>query len=152
MGFRGKRGLSRFFASKRAEESMLYELLIALVFVGVLALFYFNFINNLVNNSVYERNYYARDTALTASVMYAAPGDVSYTYGIKPLNEYDFLMTLGDSTIVIKDESDQDAKYSYPEDAQFKNPELAFNTKNIERILFTKSKHSLEIKEQQVNK
>lgn len=152
MGFRRKRGLSRLFASKKSEESKLYEVLIALVFVGVLALFYFKFINNLVNNSLYERNYYARDTALMTSVMYAAPGDVSYLYSIYPLNEYDFFMTVGDSTTIIKDESDQDAKYIYPEDSQFKNPELAFSTKNIQRILFTKSKLSVELKEQLVNK
>ncbi len=152
MGFCGKRGLSRFFASKKAEESMLYELLIALVFVGVLALFYFNFINSLVNNSLYERNYYARDSALMTSVMYASPGDVSYTYGISPLNEYDFFMTLNDSTTVIKDASHQDVEYIYPDDAKFKNPKLAFSTKNIENILFDKSKRSLEVKEQQVNK
>ena len=113
---------------------MLYDVLITLVLVGVLALFFLAYINSVVNNSLFERNYYVRDSAMMASVMYAAPGDVSYTYGIKPLNEFDFFMTLNDSTTVIKDASYQDVEYVYPDDVKFKNPKLAFSTLNIQNI------------------
>ena len=58
-----------------------------------------------LNGKTYEKNYFARDIALAVDAVYAAPGDVEYTYSMKR-PEYKFVIELKNSKVFVKEKID----------------------------------------------
>lgn len=57
--------------------------MIALIIAAVVAGSFIQKIVSDINGETFEKNYIARDIALTIDVVYAAPGDVEFTYSLK---------------------------------------------------------------------
>ncbi|MBI2141357.1 hypothetical protein HYU16_02940 [Candidatus Woesearchaeota archaeon] len=53
-----------------------------------------------IKGKTLEKNYIARDIALALDAVYAAPGDVEYTYSLK---KYKFVVEIKDSKVFVKD-------------------------------------------------
>ena len=68
--FKGKKGISDeiFFN--------VFEIILAIIVIVSLL----NFINDVSEQTIFEKDYLARDMALLINTLYTAPGDVSYTY------------------------------------------------------------------------
>ncbi len=68
--FNNKKGIS---------DEMFFNIFeIVLAFIVILSLF--NFVTGVVKQTIFEKNYLARDASALVNTIYAAPGDLEYTY------------------------------------------------------------------------
>ena len=64
-------------------------------------------IKGLIEGKTFEKNYLARDIALTLDSIYAAPGDVKFNYD---MGELEFIVILGTQNPDVEDDRDEKAK------------------------------------------
>ncbi len=79
-----------------------FELVLALV----VALALFQFINNVVKSTEFEKNYLARDLSLMVNTVYSSPGDVSYTYG-ENLGGNSFSIKLEPNSVIVREKDSE---------------------------------------------
>ena len=64
---------------KGISDEMFFNIFeIVLAFIVILSLF--NFVSGVVKQTIFEKNYLARDASALVNTIYAAPGDLEYTY------------------------------------------------------------------------
>ncbi len=95
--------LKRGFGKKGEEQSTLQVgfILIGLILAGIVVLGSLQKTVDDVNGTTLEKNYIARDIALTLDAVYAAPGDIEYTYSMK---NYKFVVEIKNSKVFVKKE------------------------------------------------
>ena len=72
-----KRG---FFHNKKGLEHETFFTMFDVVLAVVVFLALMDYVVDVQKQTIFERNYIARDTAILINTLSAAPGDVSYTY------------------------------------------------------------------------
>ncbi|MBI2655904.1 hypothetical protein HYX06_05790 [Candidatus Woesearchaeota archaeon] len=70
----------RMFKGKKGISDEVFFNMFELVLAGIVIFSLYNFINDVSKQTIFEKNYLARDMALLINTLYTAPGDVSYTY------------------------------------------------------------------------
>ena len=83
MGY--KRG-AKFLDSKKGMDIELWFNVFELVIVFSVGLVLLDTINSEVKGTAFEKNYFARDSALLINTIYASPGDINYNYPEKTGN------------------------------------------------------------------
>lgn len=83
MGY--KRG-AKFLDSKKGMDIELWFNVFELVIVFVAGLVLLETVNSEVKGTAFEKNYFARDSALLINTIYASPGDIEYNYPDKTGN------------------------------------------------------------------
>ena len=75
-----KKGSRLIFNNKNGiNQELFFNIFeVVLAFIVILSLFYF--INDVVKQTIFEKNYLARDLAILVNTIYSAPGDVNYDY------------------------------------------------------------------------
>lgn len=123
---------------------------IVLAFIVILALF--NFVNGIVKQTIFEKNYLARDLAILTNTVYAAPGEVIYNYN-ENAKEFEFSFDFKPNNIEIKENYGEEQKelaapivYPFAED---KTVPLSYkiidNDKGSVKIQFIKSKDGIDV-------
>jgi len=142
-----KRGIKLFFNRKGISHDLFFNVFeLILAFIVVLAIF--QFITDVVEQTIFEKNYLARDLSLLVNTLYAAPGEVSYNYG-EDLNS--FILNFEESKLSVfeKDEKEEDVITFY---LFAENEELPFIHKKINEgaekidIGFFKSDGTIKVK------
>lgn len=90
--FRGKKG----DVTSEISFVMLQIVVASIVIVALLA-----HVVSIAKDTALEKNYFARDIALTTTTIYAAPGDVEYNYQLSALNKYDYVVIVANSSVGI---------------------------------------------------
>jgi len=145
-----KRGFSRQTLGKKGAEHELYYIIMELLIVVLIAVLMFGFVKNLGTNTFFEKLYMSRDLALVVNTIYAAPGDVQYTYSNDKVNmiKFYFRFNLQKATIDEKEinkEPSSTANYYYYGDVyDEKNPLSNYLIKPKE-IKFIKTDNLLKI-------
>jgi len=122
----------------------IFELVLA--FIVILALF--NFVNGVVKQTIFEKDYLARDLALLVSTLYAAPGQVTYSYN-ENSKDSSFVSAFMQNKVEVyeKGEAEQ-SRISYPF-AENKNIMFRYNSlendKGAVSIEFHKSDNSISV-------
>lgn len=75
-----KRGIRWIFHGKKGVTHDLFFNLFEFLLFGFVILALLFFIRDVSNQTIFEKNYLARDLATVSNAVYAAPGDVVYTY------------------------------------------------------------------------
>ncbi len=75
-----KRGKAHIFNCKRGVSYDVFFNVFEFVLAFIVALALFNFVNDVIEQSIFEKNYLARDLALITNTLYASPGEVVYIY------------------------------------------------------------------------
>jgi len=75
-----KRGI-RYINNRKGLTHEIFFYVFGLVLAAIVALALFNFAKEVVEQTIFEKNYLARDIAILVNTLYAAPGDILYTYG-----------------------------------------------------------------------
>jgi len=104
----------------------------------------FTFINDVAEQTIFEKNFLVRDISLVINTLYAAPGEVSYNY-IEDTGEFTLEFTKNKITIYKeKEKSNTNIFYLFSE-----NKNKPFNHKILNpkkaKISFVKSENSLDI-------
>jgi len=94
-GFKCKRGMTHesFF-------NIFDILMVATVIVAILL-----FINDVVQQTIFEKNYMARDMSILINTLYAAPGEVVYNYNE---NVQGFIFDIADNNVNVYRKQDKD--------------------------------------------
>jgi hypothetical protein len=100
--------LKRGFGKKGAEETTTQVgfILIGLILAGIVVLGSLRKTVDDVNGTTLEKNYIARDIALALDAVYAAPGDIEYTYSMK---NYKFVVEIKGSRVFVKKLDEEDS-------------------------------------------
>ena len=83
MGY--KRG-AKFLNSKKGMDIDLWFNVFELVIVFLAGLILLDTVNSEAKGTTFEKNYFARDSALLINTIYASPGDIEYNYPDKTDN------------------------------------------------------------------
>ena len=88
---------------KRGQEAVtvkLWFVIIGLILAGVVSLSFVAKTVQTIKGTTLEKNFIARDIALALDAVYAAPGDVEYTYSMK---NYKFVVEIRNSKVFVKE-------------------------------------------------
>lgn len=93
--------LRRRIGKRGAEPTttQLWFIVIALVLAGAVSLSFLKKTVDDITGVTYEKNYIARDIALLSDAVYAAPGNVEYSYSLR---NYKFDVEIKDSKVFVK--------------------------------------------------
>lgn len=122
---------------------------IVLAFIVILALF--NFVNDIVKQTIFEKNYLARDLAVLTNTIYAAPGELIYNYN-ENVKEFEFSFGFKPNNIEIyeniKKQKELAAIVTYPFAEDKTIPfgyKIIYNDKGSVKIQFIKSKEGIDV-------
>lgn len=89
----------RFKGKKGDVNSEIYFVILQLVVVSLVTVGLLAYVISIVTDSALEKNFFARDLALTTTTVYAAPGDVEYNFPLTDLKKYDYVVKVADSSV-----------------------------------------------------
>lgn len=87
-------------AGKRGQSTLLYFKIIGIVLAAGVFILLIKFLADTLSDTLLEKNYRARDIALLITTIYAAPGQLNYTYDTGG----NFEIGIGDGAIVVGDD------------------------------------------------
>ena len=132
-------------------QSDMYFIVTELILLMMIAFAINNYITGIANNTMFERNFYARDLALLTHTVYAAPGDLTYNYNGK-ISQYNFTVEMADGKVkVARQGSTYYSAYHYAEDLNFKQPPK-ISRKKVDWLTFRKTGDTIEVLEQLATK
>jgi hypothetical protein len=106
-----KRGL---FTSRRADSTHQLIFIIAEgIFFGLFAFLMFSYVNNLAKDPTFQKNFLARDIALTLDTAYASPSDLFYIYPYSPTNFSSYTLRLADEKVELGEKGTGKRSISY---------------------------------------
>lgn len=140
-----KRGKAFVFNGKKGITHDLFFNVFGLLLAFIVALALFNFVNDIIKQSIFEKNYLARDLALVVNTLYAAPGEVVYIYG-EDTDKFiiDFTGNIEEDynkvSVYLEEESNRNIFYLFAEDKNmpFQYKILSSGEEELE-IIFHKS-------------
>lgn len=95
-----KRG---FFCNKRAVINEAYHILIQ-IFIAISAFWIMqSFIDSVVEDTLFEKEYLSNDLALITEAIYSSPGDIYYEYDNPKANLYTFNFNFREQSVSIKE-------------------------------------------------
>ena len=89
----GKRG-------QEANTVQMWFIVIGLILAGLVSCSSIQKTYSDLKGTTYEKNYFARELALALDAVYAAPGNVEYTYSLR---DYKFVIEIKNSRIYVKE-------------------------------------------------
>lgn len=118
--------------NKRGDEEKLWNIFNQFAILVGIGLLVFAFVYQKADNTVYWKNYFARDNALVVDSLEASPGKIGFVY-YTPRREKDFLVSLKSSEIIVYDFPKQErgvyANYPFANDANIKITESETSSK-----------------------
>ncbi len=117
-----------------------YFVMFELILVAIIVLGMVLLAKGVAEGKELEKQYLARDIALVMTTIYAAPGDISYTYYLEK-KEFDIKISQGQVTI--SEDGLKPLSYPYAEDTMMQNPD--FSAKKPSKITITKKEKKITI-------
>ena len=142
-----KRG-AKFLNSKKGMDIELWFNVFELVIVFVVGLVLLETVNSEVKGTTFEKNYFARDSALLINTIYASPGDIVYNYPDKADN---FIFDFRQNKVGVYEQHEQVenkiVEYPFAEDITytlFYNKLLPKNSQE-NKIVYSKDKNIIKV-------
>lgn len=140
---RKKRGVNIFKYKNGISHDLffnVFELILAVIVIIAL----FKFVNDVAEQTIFAKNYFARDMALLVNALYAAPGDVDYIYNESTSK---FMFDFNSNRVVVYEEGDSEDNrnilYFYAENENIPFQDAALSHEDGKRIKFSKSRTNL---------
>ncbi len=98
---------------KKGEGSLNIEvlfLLFGIIMAGFVMMFFLADIRENIELKTLQRNFIARDLALTINAIYASPGEITYNYSFPT----EFVVDVENRVVGVRSEDDQVARARYP--------------------------------------
>ena len=145
MIYKKKRTIS-IFNDKRGIAHELFFNIFELVLAAIVLLALLYFINDVAAQTIFEKNYMARDLAALTNKIYAAPGEVTYNYNE---NVQDFKFDFVGNKIEVSGVQDKDSTNVFYLFAKNTNMPMADKTLEYKKenihIKFSKSSDAISV-------
>lgn len=142
-----KRGCFRY---KKAQADVNEEVLFFLgeiFLIGVTLLILLAWVNSIRDNTLFEKNYLARDTALLIDSIYSAPGNVNFVYSFDTVELSKFKFGFRQQRAnVVEEQGEQIIKFPYADDLISFSPLNLINI-NAEELTFIKTGNEFRVGE-----
>ena len=138
----------KFLNSKKGMDIELWFNVFELVIVFVVGLVLLETVNSEVKGTTFEKNYFARDSALLINTIYASPGDIEYNYPDKTDN---FIFDFRQNKVGVYEQHEQVeggiVEYPFAEDLnyQFFYAKLSPKSSQENKIIYSKNKNILKV-------
>ncbi len=140
---RKKRG-SKIFNNKKGISHDLFFNVFELILAAIVIIALFEFVNDVAEQTIFAKNYFARDMSLLVNALYAAPGDVSYIYNEDTSK---FIFDFNSNRAVVYEEGDSEDNrnilYFYAENENQPFQDTTLSHEEGKKIKFSKSGASL---------
>jgi len=130
-----------FLLGKKGQEAEheVIQTVIEAIMLAVFVYILFTFVSDIRGNTIFEKNYFARDLAMMVNTVYASPQDLVYVY---PDNTSRFYITIKDNKVRIHESAleaeEIDKIYWYADENQTRlDIEESFD--NIDNLEFIKT-------------
>jgi len=137
------------FNCKKGMTHELFFNVFELVLASIVLLALLFFVNGIVKQTIFEKNYLARDLAGLINTVYAAPGELTYRYNE---NAAGFTFDFGSGKVDVRSESKDPENVFYP---FAKNDRISFQYKTLSyakdsvKIEISKSPESVSVDKQE---
>ena len=133
-----KRG--RLFNDKSGISHDLFFNVFELILAAIVIIALFKFVNDVAEQTIFAKNYFARDMSLLVNALYAAPGEVSYIYNEDTSN---FIFDFNSNKLTVYEEGDTEENrnilYFYAENENIPFQDTALSHEEGKKIKFSKS-------------
>ena len=135
---RKKRGVN-LFNNKDGISHDLFFNVFELILAAIVIIALFQFVNDVAEQTIFAKNYFARDMALLVNALYAAPGEVDYTYNEDTSN---FIFDFNSNRLTVYEEGDSEDNrnilYFYAENKNIPIQDTTLILEEGKRIRFSK--------------
>lgn len=119
-----------------------------MILIAIIAVVFFSFVKDIRENTILEKNYIARDVALTLDTVYAAPGEISAVYPSDELKESvnmkKYIVEIKENLVRVREPEEQVAKiYWFADNGQ---TEIDFASGKKPQIVITKQGNAMDIR------
>ena len=134
-----KRG-AKLFNNKSGISHDLFFNVFELILAAIVIIALFKFVNDVAEQTIFAKNYFARDMALLVNALYAAPGEVSYIYN-EDTSKFRFAFNSNKLTVYEEGDSEDNRNiiYFYAENENTPFPDITVINEDGKRIRFSKS-------------
>src|SRR3989338_359714 len=131
----------RIFNNKNAISHDLFFNVFELILATIVIIALFKFVNDVAEQTIFAKNYFARDMSLLVNALYAAPGKVTtYTYDEDTSG---FIFDFKDNRLTVYEDGDsvdnRNIFYLYAENKNFPFHDATLTPSEGEKIKFSKS-------------
>ena len=131
----------RLFNNKNAISHDLFFNVFELIMATIVIIALFKFVNDVAEQTIFAKNYFARDMSLLVNALYAAPGKVTtYTYDEDTSG---FIFDFKDNRLTVYEDGDsvdnRNIFYLYAENKNFPFHDATLTPSEGEKIKFSKS-------------
>ena len=134
-----KRG-ARLFNNKHGISHDLFFNVFELILAAIVIIALFKFVNDVAEQTIFAKNYFARDMSLLVNALYAAPGDVDYIYNESTSK---FIFDFNSNRVTVYEEGDSEDNrnilYFYEENKNIPIQDTTLILEEGKRIRFSKS-------------
>lgn len=137
---------SKFFKSKKGMDIDLWFNIFELIVVFLVSFVLLDFVNGEASGITFEKNYFARDSALLINTIYSSPGDIQYFYPEKT-NELVFDFNKNKISVYEPREVIEGGAvdYIFAEDKNYELNYKVIQPKQGAELTYTKRSNNLEI-------
>lgn len=100
----------RGFLNNKATTYLIWFVLIEIILISMISIGFWRFLASVKDDNIFEKNYLARDIALTATAINSAPGDIKYTYN---LNAPSFDLQFEKNMVIVSEPVGHEANYHF---------------------------------------
>ena len=97
-----KKRVLAILRNKKAISHEVFLNVFEIVLAAIVIITLLNFVQSVVNNTIFEKNYLSRDLATLTNTIYSAPGDVNYNYQEKT-GKFSFTFDFSPSKIKVSE-------------------------------------------------
>ena len=136
---RKKRG-NRIFNNKSGFSHDLFFNVFELILAAIVIIALFKFVHDVAEQTIFAKNYFARDMSLLVNALYAAPGEVSYIYD-EDTSKFIFDFKLNRLTVYKEGDKEDNRNifYLYAENENFPFQDTTLKHEEGKKIKFSKS-------------
>ncbi|MBI2658667.1 hypothetical protein HYX05_01010 [Candidatus Woesearchaeota archaeon] len=138
----------KFLTSKKAMDIELWFNVFELVIVFSAGLVLLDTVNSEARGTAFEKNYFARDSALLINTIYASPGNIEYYY---PNQTAGFIFDFKQNKVSVYEQHELVeggvVKYPFAEDATYTFFYTKLSPRNLQehKIVYSKNKDSINV-------
>jgi len=136
----GKKRGTKFFNNKKGISHDLFFNVFELILAAIVIIALLQFVNDVAEQTIFAKNYFARDMSLLVNALYAAPGDVAYIYN-EDTSKFIFGFSNNKLTVYEQGDSEDNRNifYFYAENENFPFQDATLRHEEGRRIKFHKS-------------
>lgn len=132
----------RGFSNKKATDYLVWFIILEIILVSIISTGLMYYLISVKEDTLFERNYLARDVALLSTTIESSPQDIEYVY--HPEKPLQFSFRWHDNKVFVSDENGLETGFPYLSHKEG----LSDSARDEKTIIFEKNTGGVNIKEE----